>query len=272
MKKLLSTFLLFPLTFCLAQDLAKDSIQVNKYLKEVVKPKVVSKVYTITDPKKVQFISAYIDAKNNLLKAEQDKQENLRKNLLGRRFINGDTTVKGQVLAILQEKDSARVTNLLDEMDFDYRNPTPERVLDTEVTNALFALIEDERLEPTVIQFLGFNGIAGRNPIFLKRLLSGQSKDEDRLVYWLSNKEGYSQVLDYVDAAYRKNPLYFEEMSWAGNALALSMEKASEADRQKILSIAYDYMNRFSPQVDPEIPGGADFETFYGIAVAYGTK
>lgn len=97
----------------LAQNLANDSIQVNKYLKEADKSKTIPRMFTITDPAKVAQISNYIDAKSKIVKDAEDREKAEKAKLPGIRYKNGDKTAIPEIVTILKSNDSTKIEDVL---------------------------------------------------------------------------------------------------------------------------------------------------------------
>lgn len=260
-----------------AQNLAKDSIQVNKFLKEADKGKTVPRLFTISDPQKVAVISAYIEAKDKLAKDAEAKDKAMRESQPGVRYIKGDKTAMGDVMATLKSMDEDKIEELLGQMSRDFEDTKP-LALDPEVANALFALVQDEVFEARAVQFLGYNDVEGRMPVFEKRLLSGQSVDADRLFYWIADDGPHPEAIDFVVKTYNRDPKFFEDASWTPGSLYDYMEKAPEADKTKILNITYDYLDKNFPHgMVPEreadsLNTGSQYLEFYKIASQYGQR
>ena len=260
-----------------AQTLAKDSVQVNKFLKEADKGKTVPRLFTISDPAKVAMISAYIDAKDKLAKDAEAKDKATRESLPGVRYIKGDKTAMGDVMATLKSMDEDKIEELFSQMSRDFDDTKP-LALDPEVANALFELVQDETFEGRAVQFLGYNDVAGSIPVFEKRLLSGQSVDADRLFYWIADDGPHPESIDFVAKTYNRDPKFFEDASWTPGSLFDYMEKAPEADKTKILNITYDYLDKNFPHgMVPEretdsLNTGSQYLEFYKIASQYGQR
>ena len=260
-----------------AQTLAKDSIQVNKFLKEADKGKTVPRLFTISDPQKVAVISAYIDAKDKLAKDAEAKEKAMHESLPGVRYIKGDKTAMGDVMATLKSMDEDKIEELLNQMSRDFEDTKPV-ALDPEVANALFALVQDDTFEARAVQFLGYNDVAGSIPVFERRLLSGQSVDADRLFYWIADDGPHPEAIDFVVKTYDRDPKFFEDASWTPGSLFDYMEKAPEADKTKILSVTYDYLDKNFPHgMVPEreadsLKTGRQYLEFYKIASQYGQR
>jgi hypothetical protein len=257
-----------------SQTLVKDSIQVNKYLKEAGKVKAPA-IFTIGDTKKAALILTYIEAKNKAIKDAQQKADADYASEPGVRYRKGDQTAIPEVTAILKSNDSEKITELLRQMEYDYDENGKVHMLDSQIANLLFDRISNPETEEATVQFLGYNHIEGSKAVFEKRLLSGKSTDEDRIFYWLTSDVQAPKIIDYVVQNYKSNPNYFDNKYWISGTLDDYMEKASEPEKAKILEMSYDYMTRYNQPVVSEDETDSTvvedhFQTFYSIAIKHG--
>lgn len=257
-----------------SQTILKDSIQVNKYLKEAGKVKAPA-VQIITDAKKVAFISAYIDAKNKEKADAQNKLDAERNRLPGIRYKNGDQSAVSEIVAILKSNDSVKIAELYEQLNFDY-DETGKIVntLHPEISAQLFARVDNDQTEKAAVQFLGYNNIEGSKAVFEKRLFSGKSTDEDRIAYWLTSDNQSPKTIDFISDNYKRNPKYFDDKYWMAGTLNDYFKNASEQEKAKILEIAYSYLGSYkgAPATgsDTESEIENHFQTFYAIAIKHG--
>lgn len=229
-----------------AQDLAKDSIKVQKIIKDAGRGKKGQKLLTITDVASVAFLSSYIDARakaitdlEQMLVAHNDKA-------LGRRYRKGDKSAKADVLSILKGNDKTKISGLIDEMDPGYFDKDKTVNLDADVRAALFKLLNDNELESDLVQFAGYNKIEGYIPAFEDRLISGKSTVSDRLFFWLGRDGKSEKAIDYFISSFGKKPVNDEEedIYWFNEGLGDFMEKGTAAVKKKILDFAIHYMEK----------------------------
>lgn len=226
-----------------AQDLAKDSIKVQKIIKEASKGKAGVKLLTITDKEKVAFLSSYIDAKKKETEMAEQKLIAQYENVPGRKYIKGDKSAKPQVLAILKSKDQDKIQELINDMAPDYSDKESALNLDTDVKAELFRLVSDTAVERNVIQFLGYNKIEGYVPTFENRLLSGKSTDNGRLFYWLGSDGKSEKAVDYFITSFGNKTTYSEndDMHWFTVGMNEFLEKGTEPIKKKIIDFAITY-------------------------------
>lgn len=263
-----------------AQTMERDSVQVNKYLKEADKSKTASRMFTITDAQKVTFISNYIDAKNKITKDKLDKEKEIQANLLGVRFKNGDKSAVPGLVAIFKGSDVEKKRETLIDMEYEYDEKDTPRVIDSEIANLIFAMVNDTVTEAAAVQYLGYNHIEGSIPVFEKRLTSGESGDVDRLFFWIASdeKSQHSSSIDFVVNSYRKDGKFFEDKIWIPSSLQDYMTKASEENKTKVLEISYDYIEKsIAKGIVPEQEGdslmtGDHYRDFYTIAIKQGKR
>jgi hypothetical protein len=263
-----------------AQTIEKDSIQVNKYLKEADKSKTIPRMFTITDTQKVIFISNYIDAKNRIAKERKEKEKEIELNLPGVRYKNGDNTVVPEIIAIFKGSDVEKKNETLNQMEYDYDPDEKPHTIDPEIANLIFAMVNDTVTEASAVQYLGYNHIEGSIPVFEKRLTSGASSDVDRLFYWIAEDEKgqHDASIDFIKSSYQSNPNFFEDTIWITSSLGEYLKRASEDSKNKILEIAYDYIGKNIPKgIVPEresdsLLAGEYYRDFYTMAVKYGKR
>jgi len=229
-----------------AQDLVKDSIRVQKIIKDAGRGKKDQKLLTVTDAGSVAFLSSYIDARakavegiEQMLLANNDKA-------LGRRYRKGDRSAKAQVLAILKGKDKNKISELIDEMDPDHFDKDKTVTLDPDVRAELFKLINDNELERDVVQFAGYNKIDGYVPAFEARLISGKSTVSGRLFFWLGRDGKSEKAIDYFISSFGKIPVNDadEDAYWFTEGLDDFMENGSAPVKKKIIDLAISYMEK----------------------------
>lgn len=226
-----------------AQDLAKDSIKVQKIIKEASKGKAGAKLLTITDKEKVAFLSSYIDAKKKETEIAEQKLLAQYESVPGRKYIKGDKSAKPQVLAILQGKDKDKIQELINDMDPDYSEKDKSMNIDTDVKDELFRLVSDTAVERNVVQFLGYNKVEGYIPTFENRLLSGKSTVNGRLFYWLGSDGKSEKAIDYFIASFGRKPVNGEDddVYWFTEGLSEFLEKGTEPVKKKIIDFAIAY-------------------------------
>jgi hypothetical protein len=243
----------FLLALCLAftsvafgQDLVKDSIRVQKIIKDAGKGKQGRKLLTITDAGSVAFLSSYIDTR---AKAVDEMEQMLLANndkALGRRYRKGDKSAKAQVLAILKGKDNDRISELIDEMDPGYFDKDKTVSLDADVRAELFKLLNDNELESNVVQFAGFHKIDGYVPAFEARLISGKSTVSGRLFFWLGRDGKSEKAIDYFISSFGKIPVNDadEDAYWFTEGLDDFTENGTAQVKKKIIDFAIAYMDK----------------------------
>lgn len=229
-----------------AQDLAKDSIRVQKIIKDAGKGKKGQKLLTITDAASVAFLSSYIDAR---AKAIEDLEKMLvahNDQALGRRYRKGDKSAKAEVLSILKGNDKNKISGLIDEMDPGYFDKDKTVNLDADVRAALFKLLNDNELESDVVQFAGFHKIEGYVAAFEARLVSGKSAVSDRVFFWLGRDGKSEKAIDYFISSFGKVRVNDadEDAYWFTEGLDDFMENGTAPVKKKIIDFAIAYMDK----------------------------
>ncbi|MFC7774766.1 hypothetical protein [Flavobacterium sp. GCM10027622] len=240
----LSFLLLGILTSVNAQSLKKDSIAVQKIIQKYNKEKKVPTLLTITDTKEVQLISQYIEKCVVEKKKKEAKLKLEHESKLGRRYRNGDNSVVPDIIKILREKNLEKINTLLSEMDLVFDEKPKKLILDPAIKQLLFQYIEDENLEHIVVQFLGINKIEGSIPLFENRLLSGQSKDNGRIFFWLAQEGTTEKAVNYIHELYFKQGKNLLHETWIFEGISEILKKGSEQEKKKILDIVFDYLEK----------------------------
>jgi hypothetical protein len=233
-------------TSTFAQDLAKDSVKVQKIIKEASKGNAGVNLLTITDKEKVAFLSSYIDAKKKEEETAEQKRMTEYENVPGRKYRKGDKSAKPQVLAILKGKDKDKILALINDMDPDYTEKDKAINLDADVKTELFTLVSDTTVERNVVQFLGYNKVEGYIPVFENRLLSGKSIDNGRLFYWLGSDGKSEKAVDYFISSFGNKTAYSEDndMYWFTEGLSEFLEKGTEPIKKKIIDFAIAFTEK----------------------------
>jgi hypothetical protein len=241
-KKVTTILSIFSFCFVSSQNLTKDSITIQKHLKEVTKEHKKASIITINDNVKVDFISKYIIARKQESKQKEDNLKVKYDAALGRKYKNGDKSTIPKIISILKSKDKEKIATLLNEMELNYEERNKKLFIDETVKSEIFKLIYNNEFEPLIVQFLGYNNVEGHIDLFEQRLLSGQSKDLDRIFFWLGSDGTSEKSVDYL-VRYYNGEKSFDNLSWITDGLNYFLEKGSKNTKQKIVDLSYDYIN-----------------------------
>ena len=224
-----------------AQNLKKDSLKVQKILKEAGKGKMAPYLATITDKKQVAFLSGYMEAKSAEKKKADDAALASYTNTLGMRYASGDKSTIPQVIKVLQMADSEKVRELFGQMEPEYGSH--ERlVLDLAVKNEVLKLLENEELEEAVVRFVANIEMEGWQAILEDRLLSGNSSAEQSIYYRLSTV-GSAKAFDYYDKKHGNDAyMFIKELPWDSFDLRQYFEKGPAHIKNRILDNAYEVL------------------------------
>jgi hypothetical protein len=234
-------FFLYSLTIY-SQNIDKDSIVIQKIIDSEIIEKKGAKLITISDIKNVNLISSYIDKKN---KEHKYKEEILIKEFnskIGRRYLKGDKSTIPEIIAIINKKNKNNISDLFDELTLNYEEKEIGLILDEEIKQPIFKLIEDEKLEHLVIQFLGYNRVKDSQVLFENRFFSGNSTDDDRLFYWLASNFKSEKAVDYIYNLYFKDNTFLNDKTWVVKGFEEYFENGTLESKNKILEIGYDYL------------------------------
>ncbi|MEL1245951.1 hypothetical protein AAEO56_16885 [Flavobacterium sp. DGU11] len=229
-----------------AQDLAKDSIKVQKIINESANRKNGQEILTVVDKEKVAFISGYIDAK----KLEQQKRSEQIKQTFestpGQRYRKGDKTVIPQIISILKSRDRDKVLEVMYQLnDYNFTNDTQPLYLDPEIKAEFFKLATEDTFEKRVIRFLGTNKVDGHIAFFEQYLLSGKSAENELLFFWLAQDGKSEKAVDYFITSFAKMPLNADENSyWFSDGLGDFLKNGSGPVKKKIIDFAIAYTEK----------------------------
>ncbi|MGX7667774.1 hypothetical protein [Flavobacterium pedocola] len=222
------------------QSMEKDSLKIQGY---IGKNNSAPSVLRITDKDKVEQIDAYI-TKKLAIKTKKEAEEKAKYDAaIGRRYMHGDKSVIPTVVQILESKNKESIGNLFDEMERNYKEIKTPFQLDPPVKDAIFKLISNKELEYSVIQYLGYNNIEGHIVLFEDRLISGKSTDNERLFYWLGQEAKSDKAIAYVIKLFQ-NGNASSDLSWTKDGISNYMVDGSENVKKKILTLAYDYIDK----------------------------
>lgn len=201
-------------------------------------------VEVITDPARLKQLRESISNKMVLARKTQAARVD-EQSVLVKRFKAGDQAVIPLIAAVLQGKDAEKKRSMYNELGKKWDDPDTYTITAPSLVTAILAGVERPEEEEDAIQLAGICAIPGYRPVFEKMLLSGKSKDEGRLVYWLS-KEGSSTVtLNYIDQRIRAGAVSGAMLNEFVSSLDNFGEKGSTAVRKKVGDLAiYIYENK----------------------------
>ena len=154
-------------------------------------------VRLISHPDSVAAIRSLITAGHE--RKRQDAAEALKNSSLGERYRSGDKSVVPEIIRTLQsggDRERRLVYSLLwpvnrDEMP-DYNITEPELIA------LLLSGIDDPQDEKYAVQLAGYMQLPGYVEKMEARLLSGQSVNPGRLLYYLATSPAQARVLDFI--------------------------------------------------------------------------
>lgn len=184
----------------------------------------------ITDPAKVAKLKTHI-----LKKTAQRDKENVAKTTNETpwvRYKKGDKSVVPQLLAILKSNNTAKRIEVYNGLEPGYDDRGRYAITEPGLIEQIFKGIENPTDEKAVIQLAGIARLKGYESRFEKRLLSGKSDDEGRLLYWLGQSGKSKVAFDHMDAAVRNKKMSKEDLDNAISSFA-DFGKNGDADIKK---------------------------------------
>ncbi len=156
----------------------------------------VSTIEVISDPNQVTKIRHEIEKKSIARELEQKQQQSLAS-----RYKHGDVTVVKDIIRLLDSRgQSVEKLDIYLELAKSFEDPEDYQIREPELIAAILKKVKDTDDEKEAIQLAGIMELPGFAPAFEERLLSGQSKDEERLIYWLSRDGKSVRALDKVES------------------------------------------------------------------------
>lgn len=144
-------------------------------------------IKVVTDAKRIAEIRTTLQ--NNIAtKKEKQALDESQNFTISKRYKKGDKIVVPEILKILQGNDKAARTIIYEELAKDYDDPESYEINEPELVAQLLKGIESPEDEEAAIQLAGITKLRGANERFEKRLLSGKSIEEGRIVFWLSHE------------------------------------------------------------------------------------
>ncbi|MGC4101665.1 hypothetical protein [Ferruginibacter sp.] len=160
----------------------------------------------ITEAKKVADLRALIQQKI----VEKKKIEAVRevKNFtISKRYKNGDKTVVPAILKILQSNDAEARHTIYAELAKDFEDPDSYEISEPALVTQLLNGITNATDEEAAVQCAGITKLKGAEEQFEKRLLSGKSTDEGRILFWLAQNGKSKIAFDYIDTKIRRRTM-----------------------------------------------------------------
>ncbi|MBC5835081.1 hypothetical protein G6N05_11845 [Flavobacterium sp. F372] len=244
MNKILVFSLFFLSLNTFSQNTKKDSLAIQKIVKKYNPKNEIQKVITISDSDEVNLISNYIVKKNTEKAKADDKANIILNSSIGKRYIKGDKSLISEIVKVLESNDGEKIISILKDLDLDYSERKKGLNLEQNILNSIVKLLNNPDFEHRIIQFLGFNNVVGSEKILEERFLSGKSKDNDRIFYWLASNFNNKKALDYIHKSYFDKKFDVENMDWFLSSFSEYIEKEDVEAIQKIREIAYDYLQK----------------------------
>ena len=225
-----------------AFQINKDSLKIQQIVKQLRKQNKSAQLLQTNNPEDVKFLKQYIWQKNKIISTEKELKNISDSNRLGNRYKNGDATSISEIVQLIEEKDKKLIRELFNDLRLEFSEANKSLSLDMRIKESLFRLIEDPDFENAVVQFLGYNQVEGSLDVFEKRLMSGNSNEEDRLFFWLAREGKREKPLAFALNKIKNYEEGVTETYWTKIGLDYYLEKGSEKIRSKIVAAAQSYI------------------------------
>lgn len=201
-------------------------------------------IKVVTDAKRIAEIRTTLQ--NNIAtKKEKQALDESQNFTISKRYKKGDKIVVPEILKILQGNDKAARTIIYEELAKDYDDPESYEINEPELVAQLLKGIESPEDEEAAIQLAGITKLRGANERFEKRLLSGKSIEEGRIVFWLSHEGKSLNAINYIDKKIRAKKLPSKELDQAINGLEGYASSTDNIIKRKVGDLAlFIYKNK----------------------------
>jgi hypothetical protein len=236
----LLTWLIFTFGFDINAQLSKSQL---KSLIKAEKEKELraingnnSEIQIISDSIKVNRIKQEIDFK---LKQREIEAQKVAKGLsLCERYKLGDKSVIPEIIKILTSDNLERKKEIYYNLNRQYNDPKSYKITEPELIKAILNNINLDEDERFVIQIAGYSDLEGFNEVFEDRLLSGETTDLGRLVFWLGKKGQSIKTVDYIENLIFDYNLDLNENHYVITGLEYFAKNGDDTIKKRVLDIS----------------------------------
>lgn len=233
-------FVLLFASVSVGQNLEKDSISIQKVIRKTIKGSKKPGVYEVKDATNANFVSTYIEAKNEQAKERKKFYQKQLDARLGARYRNGDKSAIPEIQSVFAGKDYQQMFVLLNELNYDYDENEKVHYLDSEVKEAIFKRVDNDTIGYAVIQYLGYNNIDGHIPLFEDYIKNGHPADGDKMMFWLSKANSPVARELLIESMHNEN--YLTD-GW--NTADDFLKQGSESEKKKLRDAIYSYFEKY---------------------------
>lgn len=163
---------------------------------------------------------------------------------LSERYKSGDKSVVPQIIKVLNDAKSKEKQELYNDLSRDFDGPEEYNITEPEIIKAILNNINQPNDEKAVIQLAGYMQLPGYVEVFENHLLSGQSKDIGRLIFWLGKEGSSSRAIDYTKKLILESKIDLEEESWIMSGLEGFSRSKNETIKKKTFDLCLEIYNR----------------------------
>lgn len=197
----------------------------------------------ITDPGKVEQLRKEISKKIKARETARLKEAGNK--TLDQRYKQNDKSVIPEILSTLRGNNVKKKSEVYDDLGKDYDTPETYKITEPELIEELLKGIEDPAEEEDAVQLAGFNKLPGYHERFEKRLLSGKSKNEGRIFYWLGDEATSMQALNYAETGIKARRFTEKELDQIIQGLENFGAKGNVEMKRKVGELAlFIYQNK----------------------------
>ena len=199
-------------------------------------------ITTISNPKEVEKIRLYILENNEKKKANE--LEKLKDKTLTERYKDGDKSVVPEIIKVLKGDDFKARKEIYRNFSRFYDEPENYNISEGELIEVILDNISIETDEKSVIQLAGFMNLPGYAEVFENHLLSKNSKDINRLIFWLGKDGTSKKTLDYIENLILNTKFDFDENDYVMSGLKGFSENGDSTSKENVLEICLEIYNK----------------------------
>jgi len=201
-----------------------------------------TRIVVISDTDEVTRVGSWISKR-----IEEKERENLKKlteKTLPERYKSGDKSVLKQMTDILKGNDADAKREIFSGLAPDYDESGNYKITEPELVEAILQNIQRDDDEESAVQLAGYIKLQGYVQAFEDRLLSGNSKDVDRLVFWLGYDGKSIKTLDYVSDLILKSKINLEEQYYVMSGLENFAQNGDTQVKNRVFELCLEVYNR----------------------------
>lgn len=198
-------------------------------------------IVVISESGEVRRIGSWISKK--IEEQERENQQKLTGKTLPERYKSGDKSVVKQMIDILKGIDSEAKQEIYSGLSRNYDEPDDYSITEPELIEAILQNVKKNEDEESAVQLAGYMKLPGYAQVFEERLLSGNSQDIDRLVFWLGYDGKSIKTLDYVSGLILKSKINLEEQYYVMSGLENFAQNGDTQIKNRVFELCLEIYN-----------------------------